>query len=84
MEKELTNEEVNDEFNKVDSVLKEHEIALQRHPELKSALEEHKTILAVIAMNHWLPNGLGRKLIMLIILIVGFIDRSFRVTFILP
>jgi len=71
MEKELKQEETQEQFNKIDNVLKEHEDALEKHPELKSALEEHKTILAVSMMNHWLPRDLGRKLIMLIILIVG-------------
>ena len=71
MEKELNHEEMQEQFNKVGGVLKEHEDALKRHPELKSTLEEHQTILAVSMMNHWLPRDLGRKLIMLIILIIG-------------
>ena len=71
MEKELKHKEMQEQFNKIDDVLTEHEVALEKHPELKSALEEHKTILAVSMMNHWLPRDLGRKLIMLIILIVG-------------
>lgn len=71
MEKELDHEETQEQFNKVDGVLEEHENALKRHPELKAALEERRTILAVSMMNHWLPKDLGRKLIMLVILIVG-------------
>ena len=71
MEKELKHEEMQEQFNKIDNVLKEHEVSLEKHPELKSALEEYKTILAVSMMNHWLPRDLGRKLIMLIILIIG-------------
>lgn len=71
MEKELSHEEMQEQFNKIDNVLKEHEVALERHPEFKSTLKERKTILAVSMMNHWLPRDLGRRLIMLIILIVG-------------
>jgi len=71
MEKELNHEELQEQFDKVGNVLKDHEDALKRHPELKSTLEEHQTILAVSMMNHWLPRDLGRRLIMLIILIIG-------------
>ena len=71
MEKELNHKERQEQFNKVDELLKEHGDALKKYPEIKSTLEEHQTILAVLMMNHWLPRGLGRKLIMLIILIVG-------------
>ena len=71
MEKELNHEELEEQFNKVDDVLKEHEDTLQKHPEFKSVLEERKTILAVSMMNHWLPRDMGRRLIMLVILIIG-------------
>lgn len=71
MEKEIKNEEMQKQFNKIGNVLKENEIILEKHPELKSTLEEHQTILVVSMMNHWLPRDLGRKLIMLIILILG-------------
>ena len=71
MEKELTHEELQEQFNKVDDVLKEHENALNEHPDLKSGLEKHKTLLAVSMMNPWLPRDLGRRLIMLVILIIG-------------
>jgi len=71
MEKELNHEEMQEQFNEIDNVLKKHEVALERHPEFKSTLEEHKTILAVSMMNHWLPRDLGRRLIMLVILIIG-------------
>lgn len=71
MEKELNHEELQEQFDKVGNVLKDHEVALQEHPELKSTLEKHQTILAVSMMNHWLPRDLGRRLIMLIILIIG-------------
>ena len=71
MEKELNHEEMQEQFNKVDNVLKEHETALNEHPDLKSDLEKHKILLAVSMMNHWLPRDMGRRLIMLVILIVG-------------
>lgn len=71
MEKEFSHEEMQKQFNKTDSVLREHEDTLQRHPELKSVLEQHKTILAVSMMNYWFPRDLGRRFIMLIILVVG-------------
>jgi hypothetical protein len=71
MEKGLSHEELEEQFNKVDGVLKQHETALNEHPDLKSNLEETKTLLAVSMMNHWLPRDLGRRLIMLVILIIG-------------
>ena len=71
MEKELSHEEMQEQFNKIDNVLKEHEDVLQKHSELKFVLEKHKTILAISTINHWLPKDLSRKLIMIVILIVG-------------
>ena len=71
MEEKLTNKEIKEQFNQIDDTLKGNKVSLEKHPELKSALEERKTILAVSIMNHWLPEDLGRKLIMLIILIIG-------------
>lgn len=35
MEKELKHEEMQEKFSKIDNVLKEHEVALEKHPEAK-------------------------------------------------
>jgi 2,3-bisphosphoglycerate-independent phosphoglycerate mutase len=67
MKESLTNKEVNEQFNKINEILKKNDVP----EELKTSLEEYQTTLAVISANSWLPKGLGRKILMLIILIVG-------------
>ena len=69
MEKEFSHEDIQNKFNAVDNLLSKEGDNMPK--ELKANLEETKTILAVSLMNHWLPRDLGRKLIMLVILIIG-------------
>ena len=69
MEKEFSHEDIQNKFNAIDSLLSKESGDMPK--ELKANLEETKTILAVSLMNHWLPRDLGRRLVMLVILIVG-------------
>ena len=69
MEKEFSHEDIQKKFNAVNNLLSKEGDNIPK--ELKADLEKTSTILAVSLMNHWLPRDLGRKLIMLVILIVG-------------
>lgn len=67
MKEELTKEEIKKEREKIDELLKNKSLS----ETLKKDLEERKIILAVIEANRWLPIDNGRKISMLIILIIG-------------
>lgn len=67
MKEELTKEEIRQEYGEINELLKNENLL---ETERKS-LEERKIILAVIEANRWLPMDNGRKIIMLIILIIG-------------
>ena len=71
MEKEPNQEELKKQFNKINGVQKEHEDVLKRHPEFKAAIQEYQTSLAVLMAHSWLPRDLTRRLIMLVVFIVG-------------
>ncbi|MFA5080778.1 MAG: hypothetical protein WC472_04140 [Candidatus Paceibacterota bacterium] len=67
MSEELTNKEVGEKLKKINKILKEDNLP----EDLKDALKETEIALAVLSMNCWLPKDLGRKIIMLVILIIG-------------
>ena len=59
--------ELQAEFDKITELLKKHDAP----NDLRISLEERKTLLAVMLMNHWLPHTFGRRILMLLILIIG-------------
>lgn len=69
MKKELTNREIKKQLNDINTILKDKNIS----EELRFSLEERKTTLSVIAMNHWFPRDLTRRIIMLAVLMIGIL-----------
>lgn len=69
MKNELTKEEIRKGYEEINELLK-NESLLETE---RKALEERKIILAVIDANRWLPMDSGRKIIMLIILVIGIL-----------
>lgn len=67
MKEDLTKEEIKKEYKEINELLKNTDLL----EEERKALEKRKIILAVIDANRWLPMDNGRKIIMLIILIIG-------------
>jgi hypothetical protein len=67
MEKEFSHEKLTKQFDALSLLLKNPNLSEEGRKELNNA----QTVIAVNLMNSWLPRDLGRKLIMLVILIVG-------------
>ena len=66
--KSYTNQELAEESDKISIFLSEHSNISE---DLKLSLEKRQATIAGILMRHWLPDGLERKFIMLIIFIIG-------------